>query len=118
MTQYRQSFMRQVARFAECGNTHAQPTELGLAQFHARESRGIRPEEPDPYFVRLCSGKASWEWTLNEYEAAYWYKPGPYGCPKWWGWWQLEKDFADDLDGLEQVRTRVLRGHSRQKTYG
>ena len=100
------SFMVEVVRFERCGMCSGPPRSgVGLAQFHARESRGHVPAQPDPYYQRLTNGKRWWEWTLNEYGKLY-------GTREWWGWATIEADFARDPAGLRQVRARV-RGMAR-----
>ncbi|KKK63326.1 hypothetical protein LCGC14_2995400, partial [marine sediment metagenome] len=81
-------------------------TSKGLAQFQERESKGTEPEDTDPYYLRLCTGKAMWEWTVNDLA-------GLYRTIEWPGWLQLELDFKDDPRGLEQIAKRVgvRKGH-------
>jgi len=89
----------EVLRFERC--QHGFPrTKRGLQQFQEYESKGVYPEYPDPYFIRLLNGKKWWEWTVNEYAARY-------GTAEWPGWVQLEQDFASDPAGLEAIARRV-----------
>jgi len=78
------------------------PTRLGLEQFCNLESKGIRPENPDPYFVYLCDGKAWWEWTLN-------YIAEQFSNDEWPGWLCYAYGFWHDPAGFKQLRQRVRR---------
>jgi hypothetical protein len=91
--------LREVERFERCCRVQARRNPIGLEQFHNYESRGLVPEQPDPYFARLLDGKKWWEWSLNEYAKLY-------ESNEWPGWLQLEQDFAGDEAGLNQVRKR------------
>lgn len=93
--------VRQHERYARLGGS-AEPTEIGLRQFVDYESRGVFPDDPCPYFRRLLDGKKWWEWTVNEYASLY-------GTMEWFGWYQLEADFRNDVDGLRQIAQRVKR---------
>jgi hypothetical protein len=99
MPRYRQSFLNEVARFERCWG-EAPANDIGLAQFFAFESHGRYPSQPDAYFLRLLEGKRWWEWTLNEFKSLR-------ASEDWWGWAQIEIDFADDPRGLQQVRDRI-----------
>jgi hypothetical protein len=94
----RQRFIVECDRFERCCDGPPR-NGAGLSQFHSWESSGIMPAEPDPYFRRLCDGKAWWEWTINEYASTY-------GTFEWPGWTQLAEDFAGDEAGLRQIRRR------------
>ena len=102
MKKYRKSFLHEVARFDRCNRQTGSPfpNDIGLRQFYDYESRGIRPDAPDPYYVHLLNGKKWWEWTVNEYA-------GLFTTNDWPGWCILEQDFADDPAGLEQIRQRI-----------
>lgn len=93
--------MAEVARFERCC-PGPDRNASGLAQFHAYESRGVRPADPDPYFRRLLDGKKWWEWTVNAIAETYL-------TDDWWGWAQFEQDYAGDEAGLKQIRRRVER---------
>lgn len=95
----RAKFKNEIERFERCCDGAA-PTLTGLHQFHAHESKGTKPQEPDPYYQRLLNGKRWWEWTVNEYASLYesW---------EWWGWAMLEQDFKNDPAGLKQIRDRI-----------
>lgn len=98
---YRQDFLDEVARF-EQSNSQLIPvprTEEGLAQFFDLESKGIRPETPDPYCTYLENGKAWWEWTLNNIADTF-------DSRDWVGWFQYAKDFYNDPRGFSQLRNR------------
>ena len=97
---YRDRFLHEVARFERC-QPGVSRTDLGLAQFYRYESTGARPADADPYFSRLRDGKRWWEWTLNQCRDLYFTRD-------WWGWAQIEEDFADDLAGLRQVEARGM----------
>ncbi len=99
MRKFKESFLREVARFETCQDGAA-PTEIGLEQFFNKESNGAEPAIPDPYFVRLLNGKRWWEWTVNYYAEMY-------DKFEWPGWLQLEEDFKKDPSGLQQIRQRV-----------
>lgn len=98
---FRDSFLREVERFDRCNRQPGSPvrTERGVEQFHAFESRGEVPENPDSYFTHLCNGKAWWEWTLNEYKKMLF-------TAEWPGWECLQHDFRDDPAGFNQLRQR------------
>jgi hypothetical protein len=97
----RPSFMREIERFDRVNRQPGSPekSDAGIRQFFELESRGIRPESPDPYFTHLCNGKAWWEWSVNQYAELYL-------TDDWPGWSQVEADFAGDERGLKQVRRR------------
>lgn len=100
---YKPSFLAQVERFDACGREpcHGQNrSEVGLRQFFDRESRGIRPAEPDWYYTLLVDGKAWWEWTLNEIYAK------RLGTDLWFGWFCYALDFIDDPAAFRQIRQR------------
>lgn len=109
------SLSPEILRFERCCDGYPR-TKIGLAQFRVYESTGQGPgerdalgnwgSEADPYFVRLWNGKRWWEWTVNEYASAY-------GTRDWPGWTVLQRDFADDPDGLEQIARRIKtrKGH-------
>lgn len=99
---YSGRFLHEAARFERCQPGGAARTDLGLSQFHRHESLGVWPVDADPYFDRLWNGKRWWEWTLNQYRDLHF-------SQDWWGWCQIEKDFADDPAGLRQVKRRCGR---------
>jgi len=76
-------------------------TEEGLRQFFFKESRGIIPENPDPYYEILLDGKRWWEWTLNYIAEQYTSKD------MWFGWAILKEDYKNDPNGYKQIRQRV-----------
>lgn len=71
-------------------------TEAGLAQFDAMESRGERPVQPDPYFVRLDAGRAMFNALQKEVRASYL-------TPAWQG-------YAADLDLMPAWLFRAMYG--------
>jgi hypothetical protein len=111
---YRRGFLEMVKRYSESNtsNKYAEPTDRGLEQFFLYESKGIRPDEPDPYFQHLLGGKAWWEWTLNEYADAF-EKSCRLGCSftdcRWDGWYSLAYQFIEDPVGFKQLRQRIAR---------
>lgn len=102
-------FLKECDRFeSACDYPGFRPTrtELGLRQFYEKESNGIDPDKPDPYYVRLVEGKKWWEWTVN-FIAESW------GTMHWDGWVKLAEDFKDDESGFRQIADRVgMRGHA------
>ena len=100
--QYKAGWLLEVLRFKACSRQEKPPqgSRVGLSQFHAYESRGVFPSDPDPFFQRLLHGKRWWEWTLNQYGALFF-------TNEWPGWALLEQDFRGDERGLNQVRRRV-----------
>lgn len=105
MKKYKQSFLRECQRFAECqSNSSAVPSDVGLHQFFEYESYGKKPEQPDPYFLRLLNGKAWWEWTVN-------YIADSYLGERWHGWAMLWHDYRDDPAGFNQIRARIGRNY-------
>lgn len=64
----------------------AEPTEEGRMQFVEHQSRGIKPDNPDPYFTRLSQGKKAFDLLSNEYRDLY------FG-DSWWGFVQLWRDW-------------------------
>jgi hypothetical protein len=76
MPRYSANFLRWADYFA--GPAGAPPDDEGLAQFHEYESRGVRPAEPTPYFLRLAGGRSMFnalQKTVRE----------SYGTPEWQG---------------------------------
>lgn len=65
--------------------TH-EPTELGRVQFHELESRGIRVEIPDPYFIRLDDGRRWFDLQQSQYRELYY-------SGEWWGWYTIWLDW-------------------------
>jgi len=102
MKRYKAKWLTELQRFERANTCTKPPTRsaLGRKQFHEHESRGVRPQQPDPYYVYLLDGKKWWEWTLNACAALY-------ASDEWPGWHQLEIDFKDDPAGLKQLRARV-----------
>jgi len=101
-----QNMRQEIWRFDRSCPGPAKRNQLGMEQFAKFEATGKTPEESDPYFLRLLDGKRWWEWTLNEYlkvcnQAA----AGDGLC--WDGWFQLAKDFVDDINGFKQLRQRL-----------
>jgi hypothetical protein len=97
---FKDSWLREVARFERIENAGGKRSELGLVQFHAFESHGERPPNPDPYFEALLNGKRWWEWTINYYAEMF-------GTAEWPGWNQLQMDFVSDDQGLAQIKKRL-----------
>lgn len=65
-----------------------EPTELGRQQFHDKESRGIDPDNPDPYYKRLMYGKSNLTTTQNliiEFSSQ---KFGWDGWYQHWAYWE------------------------------
>lgn len=100
---YSAAFRKEVDRFDRILRPIVVPrSDEGIRQFHAFESRGVRPTHPAPFFTHLCDGKKWWEWTLNEFAASYSKQDG-----SWFGWAHLEESFTDDPRGLKQIRKRL-----------
>jgi hypothetical protein len=76
-------------------------TEEGLHQFFLKESRGVVPENPDPYYEILLDGKKWWEWLQNYIAEQYTSKD------MWFGWMILKEDYKNDPSGYKQIRQRV-----------
>lgn len=93
------AFMEWVGRF-ELFHGGASRNRRGLEQFHERESRGVQPERPDPYYVRLSRGKASYEWLVTEVASLY-------GTMEWPGWNTLEEEYRDRPWIIDKIRERV-----------
>lgn len=95
----------EIARFDRCNRSPGSPApnDIGVQQFSVRESRGVDPDEPDPYFYHLLDGKRWWEWTLN-------YIADMYDTAEWPGWVSFELDFQVDPSGLKQLKSRVAQG--------
>ena len=78
-----------------------EPTDIGRQQFFDFESRGIVPENPDPYYLRLSDGRKWLDWQRNDMKEQYFrYLNGISDCG-WYGWHQLREDFKDDLEVLK-----------------
>lgn len=100
MKKYSGNFLGEVARF-ERWSTSQRRSDRGLRQFYEHESRGIKPIDPDPYFVDLLNGKKWWEWHLNQVADTY---LKPYD---WHGWVSIRLDYFDDNSGFRQIRDRI-----------
>lgn len=87
-----------------CPDGGAERSEEGLRQFLAYESRGIRPESPDPYFTRLLNGKKWWEWTIEQYRTAF--KTGV----DWFGFYTYRRDFKNDHRGFNMIFGGIRKG--------
>lgn len=98
----KQSFLKECERFDACVRQpgSAAFSQIGLVQFFEYESRGIRPDDPDPYFVLLLDGKKWWEWTLNNIADQF------FG-DNWPGWYCLAIDWLADPIGFKQLRQRL-----------
>lgn len=65
------------------------PSDIGREQFYAEQSRGIRPEVPDPYYTALVSGKKAFDFLTSEYRTMYL-------MGEWWGFLLLWKDWEGE----------------------
>jgi hypothetical protein len=83
------------------------PNELGRRQFYEFESWGKVPENPDPYYLRLCDGRKWMDWQRNELK---------YSIHKFFGleikeqcsiefhgWYLLREDWLGELHILKML---------------
>ncbi len=48
-----------------------EPTEIGRQQFYEYQSVGKQPINPDDYYIKLTSGKTSFDWLVSEHQQGY-----------------------------------------------
>ena len=67
----------------------AEPCDEGRFQFYLHQSKGIAPDQPNPYFIRLCRGKQEFDRLSSEYYQMF--------CNgDWWGFYTLWLDWEGD----------------------
>ena len=109
MARYSDNFLRWANYFAGPDGAAFDPE--GLAQFHAYESQGVRPERPSPYFLRLDGGRSMFNAMAKEVRESYctdrwqgWFHDAG-TMPRWlfaafYGWHPGARDGATSPTGL------------------
>jgi hypothetical protein len=95
-------FMKKVKRenvFIALSSIKAEPNDNGRQQFIEDQSRGIKPENPDSYYLALCNGKWNLDFLNTEHREMFY-------SGRWWGLLQLWKDF----EGVRFVLPYILKG--------
>ena len=88
--------------FADKANPPVEPSDLGRQQFRDKQSYGITPESPDPYYLHLSKGKWGFDWLSREHQQAFLrsMEPGTKENPNtnlsWDGLYQLWLDWEGD----------------------
>lgn len=68
-----------------------EPTEIGRQQFYEYQSVGKQPINPDDYYIKLTSGKTSFDLLVREYQQGYINKDD-----RWFGLLQLWIDWEGE----------------------
>ncbi len=73
-----------------------EPTAVGLQQFFEHQSNGIRPENPDAYYIALMRGKEYFDLQSRELQQAF------IKQQDWPGFFQLWKNFKGERHYLPE----------------
>ena len=90
--------LKNEALFRHFDDQNVPPTDSGRAQFEAHQSRGVKPTNPDPFYVALTRGKAAFDYLTREYQQMFVGTRDPvtgrWRESEWWGFRQLWVDWT------------------------
>ena len=72
-------FLQLAHHFMSLSNLKADISQSGLEQFYEKQSHGVEPSQPDPFYRCLENGKQWFDWTVDEIRKSY-------GTNDWFGW--------------------------------
>jgi len=83
--------IKKEALFCNFAIVTAEPNDKGREQFFERQTYGVEPENPDPYYIMLTEGQKWFDWQVQEYVKLYL-------CDEWWGWDTIIRDYLFSWD--------------------